>query len=84
MVQNTLSPYYTPYPVLRYKADPVSDDFLYEIFHGLPKELVALIRDSRVKTIGTDIYTTITVTRYLLDILPIFAMNPGGKYVLRW
>ena len=45
MVQNAFSPYYTPYAVLRYKADPVSDDFLSEIFPGLPPELVALIRD---------------------------------------
>ena len=45
MLKNTLSSYYTPYPVLRYKADTVSDDFLSEIFPGLPPELVALIRD---------------------------------------
>jgi hypothetical protein len=40
-----LIPYCRPYPVLRYKADPISDEFLSEMLPGLPLELVVLIRD---------------------------------------
>jgi hypothetical protein len=36
--------YCRPDPVLRYKADTVSDEFLSEIFPELPLELVVLIR----------------------------------------